>query len=71
MKKPLLAFAIIILLVVSFAGCTVKEPVSPPPDEGEVTVSTCITCHTDKNTLKETASAETVAEKSEATSGEG
>ncbi|MFC2071793.1 hypothetical protein ACFLUU_03625 [Chloroflexota bacterium] len=47
------------------AGCT---PVSEPAPGEEV--STCVICHTDKDLLKQTASA-VEEEKSEATSGEG
>jgi hypothetical protein len=47
------------------AGCAGETP----PPETEV-VSSCVTCHTDKELLKQTATA-VEEEKSEATSGEG
>ncbi|GAG15749.1 unnamed protein product, partial [marine sediment metagenome] len=47
-----------------------KEPGLTPGDKTEV-LSSCVTCHTDKDTLKEVAAPEPVGEKSEATSGEG
>lgn len=70
--KRLVTAAIIILVLVALAatGCTNKELVGPPPGEEPETVSTCVTCHTDKDTLKELATTEEVA-KSVATTGEG
>jgi len=59
---------LVILVSVIFAviGCAEKEAVPTP----EV-VSSCVTCHTDEDLLKEVASVEPAEEKSEATSGEG
>ena len=61
----------IILMLVALAavGCAVKEPVVTP-EEGEEVVSTCVSCHTDKDLLKEVAATEKEV-KSEATTGEG
>jgi hypothetical protein len=71
MKRPVTVFIVIfVLLALSAIGCTNKELVGPAPGEGEETVSTCVTCHTDKDTLKELATEEEVV-KSEATTGEG
>ncbi len=71
MKRLALAFSIVIvLLVIAAAGCAEKELGLTPDDKTEV-VSSCVTCHTDKDTLKEVAAPEPVEEKSEATSGEG
>jgi hypothetical protein len=71
MKKLVAAIAILLILVVLGAvGCTNKGLISPPPKaEGEV-VSNCVTCHTDKATLKELA-VEPEEVKSEETTGEG
>jgi len=63
-----LVFAILGLVLLSpvmAAGCA--APPQPPPGEE---VSSCVICHTDKDLLKQTASAPK-EEKSEATSGEG
>ena len=71
MKRPVLAVGIILVLVALVAsGCTNKGMVGPSFEAGQEIVSTCITCHTDKDTLKELATTEEEA-KSEATSGEG
>ncbi|MBN1177280.1 MAG: hypothetical protein JXA51_06330 [Dehalococcoidales bacterium] len=70
--KRLVTAVIVILVLIALAvtGCTNKGLVGPSPGEEEEVVSTCVTCHTDKDTLKETATTEEVA-KSEATTGEG
>ena len=71
MKK--FVFAIIgVLAVVSLvaAGCGEEES-AVTPGEGEELVSSCVSCHSDKDLLKEVASPEPEEEKSEATSGEG
>jgi len=71
MKRLVLVVGIILVLVALVAiGCTNKDLVGPSPEAGQEVVSTCVTCHTDKDTLKEVASPEEEA-KSEATSGEG
>jgi len=70
MKKLVLAVIIILgLFALAAAGCAEKEPL--PPGEGEEVVSSCVTCHTDKDILKEVATLEPEEAKSEATSGEG
>ena len=69
MKRLVLVISTI-LLMVSFvaAGCAEKEPT--PTADGEEVVSSCVSCHTDKELLKEVATPEE-EEVSEATSGEG
>ena len=66
MKKLVFIVAgVLFLVLIIVAGCT---PVSESePDEA---VSTCVTCHSNKDLLKQTASA-VEEEKSEVTSGEG
>ena len=67
MKRLVLAVMVILVLVVlAAAGCAEKEQ-GPAPE----VVSSCVTCHTDKDILKEVAATEPEEEKSEATSGEG
>lgn len=67
MKRLVIAtIAIVILLMFLAYGCAEKETVT----EKEV-VSSCVACHTDKDTLKEVATPEPEEAKSEATSGEG
>ena len=71
MKKLVMAIAVIIVLVALVAiGCTNKELAGPAPEAGQDVVSTCVTCHTDKNILQELATTEEEA-KSEQTTGEG
>ena len=70
MKRLVLAVALMLVLVVlAAAGCAEEEP-AVTPGEGEEVVSSCITCHSDKDLLKEVATPEE-KEESEATSGEG
>jgi cytochrome c553 len=70
MKRLVLAVTILVLLVaLSAIGCTNKVLVGPSPASENV-VSSCVTCHTDKDILKEVAT-EVVEEKSEETTGEG
>jgi hypothetical protein len=68
-RLVLIAGITLVLVVLAAAGCAEQEP-SITPEEGEVVVSSCVSCHTDKDTLKEVATPEEKAE-SEATSGEG
>jgi hypothetical protein len=70
MKRLIVVTAAIILVLVAIAACscTEKEPVTPV--EGELVASSCVSCHSDKDLLKEIASPEEV-EESEATTGEG
>jgi len=71
MKRLVLVVAVTIVLVaLAAAGCAQKEAAVTPP-EGEEVVSSCVSCHSDKDLLKEVASPEPEEEKSEATSGEG
>ena len=71
MKRLFLAVIVILVLVtIGAAGCAEKES-GLTPEDGEVLVSSCVACHTDKDLLKEVAASEPEEEKSEATSGEG
>ncbi len=71
MKKLVMALAVIlVLLALAAVGCTNKGLVGPSPEAEQGVVSTCVTCHTDKDILREVASTEVTA-KSEATTGEG
>ena len=70
MKRLVIIVTIILILVALAAvGCAEKEP-AVTLEEAEEVVSTCVSCHSDKDLLKEVASPEK-EEKSEATSGEG
>jgi hypothetical protein len=70
MKRLVIIVTVILILVaIAVVGCAEKEP-AVTPEGGEV-VSSCVSCHTDKDLLKEVASPEPEAEKSEATTGEG
>ena len=71
MKRLVAVIAGILLLVAPVAaGCAEEEP-AVTPGEGEEVVSSCVSCHTDKDLLKEVASPEAEEVKSEATTGEG
>jgi len=71
MKRLVLAIGILLVLGALVAvGCTNKEMVGPSPETGQAIVSTCVTCHTDKDILQEVATPEEEV-KSEATTGEG
>jgi hypothetical protein len=71
MKRLVMAVGVIIGLVALVAvGCTNRDLVGPEPEAGREIVSSCVTCHTDKDILQETATEEKVA-KSEAITGEG
>ena len=71
MKRLVLGIIVILgLVTIASAGCADKEP-GLTPEDGEALVSTCVACHTDKDTLKEVASPEAEEVKSEETSGEG
>jgi len=70
-KRFALAAALMMVLVMLIGtGCAQKEAAVTAP-EGEEIVSSCVSCHSDKDLLKEVASPEPEEEKSEATSGEG
>ena len=67
MKRLALAvIALLVIVTLAAAGCAEKEQVPAP----EV-VSSCVTCHSDKDILKEVAAPEPEEVHSEATSGEG
>ena len=61
---------VLIIVPLVAIGCAEKGPTGLTPEEGKEIVSSCVTCHTDKDLLKEVATPEP-EEKSEATSGEG
>ena len=69
-KLVLVVLTAIVLVTLVVSGCA-NEETAVTPGKGEEVVSSCITCHTDKDTLKEVASPEPAEEESEATSGEG
>ena len=72
MKRLKLAvFTVLSLLIAIIGGCTGQEAQPPPADVTLSATSTCVACHTDEDTLREVASAETGEAQSEATSGEG
>jgi hypothetical protein len=72
MKKLVVAVTVTVIAIVFAAlGCTNRELVGSPLGAEQEVVSTCVACHTEKDTLKEVASPETEEVKSEATSGEG
>jgi len=71
MKRLVLVAAVMVVLVaLAAAGCAQKEA-EVTPSEGKEVVSSCVSCHSDKDLLKEAASPQPKEEKSEATSGEG
>ena len=69
-RLALTVIALLVIVTLAAAGCAEKEP-AVTPEEGKETVSSCVTCHTDKDILKEVASPEPEEATSEATSGEG
>ena len=70
MKRLVITVTIIFILVaLAAAGCAEKGP-AIAPQEGEEVGSTCVSCHSDKDLLKQTATI-VEAKKSESTSGEG
>ena len=70
MKRLVLAiFIILVLGAFGVAGCA-EEELAVTPEAGEEVVSSCVSCHSDKDLLKQTATV-VEEEKSEATSGEG
>ena len=64
-KLVFIVVGALFLALLTAAGCA--PPSGPAPGEE---VSTCVTCHSDKDLLKEVATPEE-EEKSEETSGEG
>ncbi len=72
MKKLSLAITALLLLVMAAAfGCGDQETTGTVPEDEMPVVSTCVTCHTDKDILKEVASPVVEEAVSEATVGEG
>lgn len=70
--KRLVAVVVILSIVVvalAVAGCSNKGLIGPSADTEQA--SSCVTCHTDKDTLKAVASTETEKATSEETTGEG
>jgi len=71
-KRLVLVIPVLVLLVALVAiGCTNKDLIGPTPKADEEIVSSCVTCHIDKETLQEVASPEPEPTVSEATTGEG
>jgi nitrate/TMAO reductase-like tetraheme cytochrome c subunit len=69
MKRLIIAVvAFIGLIALVVIGCTNKALVGPSPEEEAV--NSCVTCHTDKNILKELAVEGEVVASAE-TTGEG
>jgi hypothetical protein len=77
MKKLVLALVITAVLAIVVADRFIEvQPVTTPPDTPETpgataVVSSCISCHSNKDILQAMASTEPTEEVSEATSGEG
>ena len=72
MKRLALAvIALLVIVTLAAAGCAEKESASLLAEDGQKVVGSCVTCHTDKDILKEVATPEPEEAKSEATSGEG
>jgi len=73
MKKLVFIILVGLLVIVALAviSCDVDSRISPTPRESEEITNSCLTCHSDEETLKEVASTKAEEDKSEATSGEG
>jgi len=71
MKKLASAVITILVLVTLITSSCVEKETGLTPEDGTAVVSSCVSCHSDKDTLKEVAAPEPEEEKSEATSGEG
>lgn len=69
-RLGLIIVGVLSLVPLVTIGCIDKEQVDLTPDQGIAAVSSCVSCHTDKDKLQEVAS-EPEEQKSEATSGEG
>ena len=69
-KLSLLAFTALVCLAMASIGCSNKELAGPSEEEGQEVVNSCVTCHTDKDILKEIATPEEEVT-SEETTGEG
>jgi len=71
MKRiALVIIGVLITIPLAIAGCADIEPAVGIILEDGTVVSSCVSCHTDKDLLKEVAS-EPEEKVSEATSGEG
>ena len=71
MKRLVTAVTILMVMVALAAtACTNKELASISPEAGEEVISSCVTCHTDKDILKELATVEEAVVSAE-TTGEG
>jgi nitrate/TMAO reductase-like tetraheme cytochrome c subunit len=69
-KRIIPAFIVLLAMVLfAVAGCAKSEPAGVVLEDGTV-VSSCVSCHTDKDLLKEVATVEEAAT-SEETTGEG
>ncbi len=72
MKKLVLVIPVFVLLAALLAsGCTNQDLIGPTPKADDEIVSSCVICHSDKETLKEVASPEPEATVSPETVGEG
>ena len=69
-RLGLIIIGVLALVPLVTAGCVDKVKVDLTPGESELVGSSCVSCHTDKDLLKEVA-AEPQEKGSEATSGEG
>ena len=70
MKRLVSAVIVILVLVTIAAGGCAEEEAAVTPEEGEQVVSSCVSCHSDKDLLQQVATPEE-KETSEETSGEG
>jgi nitrate/TMAO reductase-like tetraheme cytochrome c subunit len=64
-RSVLLVSGLLLVVLILAAGCNREVTLE------KETASSCVTCHTNKDTLKEVASPEPEAVTSEATTGEG
>ena len=69
-RLGLIIMGILICLAMGVVGCSNKGLISASEEDGQELVSSCVTCHTDKDTLKELAT-EVEEVQSEETTGEG
>ena len=69
-RLGLIIVVTLICLTMAAIGCSNKGLIRPAEEGGQELVGSCVTCHTDKDTLKELAIEVEEAESGE-TSGEG
>ena len=69
-RLGLIIMVTLVCLAMAAIGCSNKGLISPSGEEGQELVGSCMTCHTDKDTLKELAAEEEEVASGE-TSGEG